>query len=325
MKRWRLDAIGPVRRAAALGLILCALALPATAGPQSVAPRTEAPGDGWLGFGRLLSDDVLAGPHDRWRTGAYQLSAVFGPRWDGRLPASPGTVIELRLRAEALAPARLAFPAPGDRRYAGVLSLGLHTPWAIGRSEAEAGLDLVAVGPQTGIDSLQDAIHCGFGKPLLGADVLAAQLGNRLIPSLSAEIARPLALGRNARLRPYLEARAGDETLLRAGVDLDLGRLEPGALWSRDTGTGWRYLTVKGPPAPGISLTLGADVAHVWDSAFLPPDGPAARDTRVRLRAGVSTRSRHLGVFYGLTWLGPEFEGQPEGQLTGALRLTLEF
>jgi hypothetical protein len=43
------------------------------------------------------------------------------------------------------------------------------------------------------------------------------------------------------------------------------------------------------------------------------------------LRAGVAWRGPRFGVFYGVTWLSPEFVGQPDAQLLGSLRFRMNF
>ncbi|MEI4473626.1 lipid A-modifier LpxR family protein [Frigidibacter sp. MR17.24] len=299
-----------------------------SAGGTGVSPAAAA--RGWIGIGRLMTNDDMAGRHDRWHTGAYQVSVLRGPkrqgRWLGQLPRRPGEILEFRLRAEALAPANLSHPAPGDRPYAGILSFGLHSHWARGASDWVAGLDLVAVGPQTGIARLHRDLHAAIGAQPFGDVLPRAQLGDRLLPTVTVETGRDLALAGWARLHPFLEARAGDETLLRAGADLSLGRIETGAIWSRDTGTGLRYVSAAGRARPGLQLQLGVDLAQVLDSAYLPGSGPArAADTRLRLRAGLASRAEGFGVFYGLGWLSRDVVGQPSGQLVGALRIRFDF
>nr|WP_256474272.1 lipid A-modifier LpxR family protein [Lutimaribacter sp. EGI FJ00013] len=58
----------------------------------------------------------------------------------------------------------------------------------------------------------------------------------------------------------------------------------------------------------------------------MPADrGYDLTDMRTRLRLGVHHDGRLGSLFYGLTWLGKEFEAQPDGQLTGSLRLRVRF
>jgi hypothetical protein len=127
------------------------------------------------------------------------------------------------------------------------------------------------------------------------------------------------------RLRPFLEGRAGVETLVRAGVDLTIGDVGRGGLMTRDPVTGQRYRTIAGDFS-GFAFVMGGDVASVADSIYLPSSsGVEARDLRSRLRAGVHWQGSQMAVFYGVTWMGKEFRGQEEGQLLGSIRLDLNF
>lgn len=294
---------------ALLGLLALAPAAPAEPRP--------------LGFGHFLNNDVLGDGKDRWQTGSYTMSWLRGPQWQGQLPAQPFEILEYRLSGAVIAPSRLK-SLRGDRRYVGKAAFSIHTPFALGAgTEADLGFGLVWTGPANGISDLQRALHDLLDEPPPRA--AQTQLPNHIYPMVSAEIARPMALGR-AELRPFLEARAGDEKLLRVGADLAFGQRERGALWRRDEITGHRYVGIGGTDAGGTAFVVGADVAHVFDSAYLPGGWEVQPEqTRSRLRAGVSTRLGRVGLFYGLTWLSREFVGQPEGQLVGSVRLRLRF
>ncbi|AMY68175.1 lipid A-modifier LpxR family protein [Frigidibacter mobilis] len=278
-----------------------------------------------LGIGRMFTNDYMGDGKDRWRTGSYQISVLRGPIWEGSLPARPGSLLEYRLRSEIIAPSELSTPPAGDRRYAGVVSFGLHSHFALGAAEASAGLDLVALGPQTGVGEVHDWLHEQVSAP--SVRVVEDEIGNRLVPTLSGELGRSFALGSHAELRPFAEARLGDETLVRIGADLSFGRIEHGALWSRDTVSGHRYVTISGTSEPGASFVLGGDAAYVADSVYLNggSNDPEPEDSRLRLRAGMQIRSERMGLFYGATWLSEEFEGQPEGQVLGSLRFRMNF
>ena len=43
------------------------------------------------------------------------------------------------------------------------------------------------------------------------------------------------------------------------------------------------------------------------------------------LRTGIYVEEGQKSLFYGLTWLGREFQGQPSGQLLGSVALRLKF
>ncbi len=276
-----------------------------------------------LGWGRMFDNDVLGDLHDRWQSGSYTVSVVRGPDWTGALPTTPGAVLEYRFSASTVTPADLADPAADDRRYAGPLSAGLHTHFDWRGIETSLGADLVAVGPQTGVGQFQSWLHgvLGMNKP-----DLTNQLGDAVYPTVQAEMGRSYAVSDAVTVRPFVAAAAGVETLVRAGGDLVIGSFGNGALMLRDDTTGQRYRAVPGERTPALSFTLGGDVAHVFGSALLPDGGTAVtRDTRGRLRAGVAWQGEKSSAFYGLTYLTPEFESQPEGQLVGSVNFHFRF
>jgi Uncharacterized protein conserved in bacteria (DUF2219) len=276
-----------------------------------------------LGFGRLFTNDALGDGHDRWRTGGTVVSVLRGAAWTGSLPSAPGEVLEFRLRADIIAPASIVTAAPGDRRYAGTIALGLHTHFALGQAEASVGADVIALGPQTGLGRFQMRAHdlLGLERP----EVLGDQIGNQVLPSLTLEVGQTFQFGPRVAVRPFVEAQAGLETLLRAGGDVVIGGAWQGGLMLRDVGTGQRYVGIDGGGG-GLSFTLGGDVARMFGSAYLPAGGVAVlSDHRERLRAGVAWQGDRLDAFYGLTYLSPEFEGQDEGQVLGSLRVDFKF
>ena len=276
-----------------------------------------------LGWGRLFSNDALGDGQDRWRTGGTVFSGVRGPSWDGALPAAPGEILEFRLRGDIFAPANLVTAAPGDRRYAGTLSLGLHTHFSMGQAEAAVGADIVVIGRQTGLGRFQARAHDLLGMDAPG--VLDDQIGNQVRPTLVFEVGQAFRLSPRVTVRPFVEAQVGAETLLRAGGDVVIGGAWSGALMLRDNGTGQRYAGISWENK-GLSFTLGGDVARMYGSAYLPEGGAAElSDIRSRLRAGVEWQGERLDAFYGLTYLSPEFEGQDEGQVLGSVRVDFSF
>jgi hypothetical protein len=278
-----------------------------------------------LGFGYLLTNDFIGDGQDRWRTGSVASSRVWGRGWDGALPTGFGQLIELRLGAEIIAPDNLETPAPSDRPYAGAVSVGVHSHFQAQGLDMSVGGDLVVVGPSTGLDSFHGALHDAFGGPKVSDATRSAQIDNGIYPTLVVEAGRSYDFGSHT-LRPFVEGRAGAETLVRAGFDMHWGGLDSAALMVRDPVSGQQYRAIDGGAA-GLGFVLGADVAHVADSVFLPRDrGYALRDARLRARAGVEWRGENGGgVFYGLSYLGQEFEGQGEGQFIGSFHAQFRF
>ena len=246
-----------------------------------------------------------------------------GPSWNGTLPGQFGSLLEYRFRGAILTPDEIDKPAATDRRYAGTLSLGVHTYMDVRGIEASLGADLVAVGPQTGLGRFQNWVHAAVGGELPD---LSNQLRNAFYPTVNAELGRNFALSGQVNLRPFVAAQAGVETYVRAGGDIMIGSFGKGGLMLRDDTTGQRYRAIEGDTVPAMSFTLGGDVAHVFSSDYLPSGGAAvASDTRTRLRAGVAWQGQASSVFYGLTYMGPEFNTQPQGQVVGSLNINLRF
>ncbi|MDZ7905888.1 MAG: DUF2219 family protein [Cypionkella sp.] len=248
---------------------------------------------------------------DRWHSSSYTISRLRGPEWTGSLPDRFGKVVEFRLRAENITPESLEAPAAKDRRYAGVLAMGYHNHSASSRrEELSLGADVVMIGPQNTLSRFQDYVHDAIGLPD-GAASYDAQLPNAVHFQGTGEVGRPIALGSVVTLRPFVEGLVGFETLARAGADVTLGNLAKDGLMLRDVNTGQRYSAVQGPRGKGLSLTFGGDVAAVMSSQLLPKGGGVtARDSRSRLRAGLNWQGEKSFVFFGATYLSPEFEQQ---------------
>lgn len=279
-----------------------------------------------LGFGRLLTNDFLGDGEDRWRTSSYAVSWVRGPEWQGRRPTDPLDLIEHRFRLEIVAPSALNGPGSDDRAYAGILTYGMHTHYEASGAEVSAGVDLNIVGPQTGIDGLQDWFHDLIGEPLLGQDVRDAQVANAFFVSPVIEMAYPVRVSDTLTLRPFVEARAGLEEIVRVGADVMIGALGQDAMQVRDSVTGHLIRPVTQDQF-GWGFVLGADAAMVGDSALFPDSfGTVAEDVTYRARAGAHWQAGEtVTFFYGLTYLSEEYVGQTEGQVLGSVKLNFNF
>jgi Outer membrane protein LpxR len=288
----------------------------------AIAPA-EASDRQKLGYSLAISNDSIGETRDRWQSSSVQFGSLWGPEWQGQAPPTVGTLLEFRFRTDLLTPEDLRFPAPTDRRHAGILAFGVHNHTQRGAVEFRLGADLVMTGPQTGLLKLQQELHEILGFPV--PDLENFQIGNRITGALSAEIGRSFDLG-NWRVRPFAEAEVGPEDLVRAGIDLTWGALGRDDLLLRANATGHRTPAIRGGQGEGWSFVLGADVAYVDDSIYLPASlGYVVTNPRTRLRAGVYHSAQRFDAFYGLTWLGREFEAQREGQFVGTLQVGLRF
>jgi hypothetical protein len=279
------------------------------------------------GFGLMVTNDVLGDTHDRWRTGSFESSWIFAPDWNGQAPERFGELLELRINGEIVGPENLATPGPLDRRYGQVLSIGLHTHFQPNQIDYAMGLDVVVTGSQVGLDDVQTILHDVTGGRDPSPAVLAAQISNGVHANGVFEAGRRYPLGGNATLRPFVEVRAGTETLARAGADLTFGQFGSTGLLVRNPVSGLRLSAVEDSAYRGASFIVGADVAYVEDSIFIASNGPVRlEDTRSRARAGVHWRTQAgSSVFYGVSWLDKEFNTQRESQIVGSLQLRLKF
>ncbi len=279
-----------------------------------------------LGYGRLFTNDFFGDNDDRWRSGSYAFSIVRGTEWEGRAPTAPGAILEYRLRTEVIAPEALNGRGSSDRPYVGAVSFGLHTHFARGGTNISTGVDLVAVGPQTGIIDVQDWFHDLVSAPNVSSAVRSNQVSNAVYPTALAEISYPVSIGENATLRPFVEAQYGVEDYVRVGADIVIGQMLQNDLWLRDSPSGQLYTGVESGE-PGTGFTFGADYAYVDDSEYFPASfGTVLEDERFRARAGVHWRfGDGISYFYGVTYLSEEFVGQSEGQVVGSLKLNFNF
>ena len=319
---------GYVFAAALASLTAASVAGSAWAQDATTAQIASTTGDAarqTIGWGRFFNNDYIGDRKDRWHSSSYTISRLRGPEWTGSLPNTIGQVLEFRFRAENITPEELSAPAAQDRRYAGVMSFGYHSHSKWRGEELSMGADVVLIGPQTGLSGFQDRVHDFLGLPD-GAPSYDAQFGNDVHLSGTAELGRQIALAPSLTLRPFVEGQVGFETLARAGVDVTLGNLAKDGLMLRDVNTGQRYSAVQGPLGTGLSLTFGGDMARVASSVLLPDGGAVtASPTRTRLRAGLNWQGEKSFVFFGATYLSPEFEEQSEGQTIGSLSLLVRF
>ncbi|SFL30255.1 lipid A-modifier LpxR family protein [Shimia haliotis] len=319
--------MGRMTSAVRAALLICGAlattAIPAFASEDAMADVQDTRVQ--LGFGNLLVNDVIGDGYDRWRSGSYTTSRIWGRGWSGEAPSEFGDIIEFRFGGEVMSAESLVAPAAGDRAWAGSLFWGLHTHFKRGKSDFVVGADLVAVGPMTHLDDFQSALHDIIGIDGPSDAVRANQIGDQWIPRFVGEVGRDLDLGGRGKLRPFVEVRAGDETLARAGFDVTFGKFGEGELLVRDWVTGHRYRAVRNHQK-GVSFVAGADVAKVFDSVYLPESrGYTLTDTRSRVRAGLHVRGKAYHVFYGVSWLSKEFEAQREDQVVGAVKLDFNF
>ena len=280
--------------------------------------------DRLVGISRLFNNDFIGDGNDRWRTGSYEVSLTFGDQVVDGLPSTPFELMQYRLRAEVLSPEDLsvatAFP---DRPYAGVIGLGAFTHFERGAFNVSYGAELVFVGPSTGLGRFQTWAHERLGVQT--PNMLAEQLPDKLYPTVQGEISRDVRLG-DTLVRPFAEAQVGVETFARFGFDAVFGRNVSRNFFVREPITGHLVTNVRHSDDRSFAFVVGGDLAYVGDSKLLPESrGYQVRNVRPRARAGFVYEGENAGLFYGLTYLGKEFERQREGQITGSLNVKFNF
>jgi hypothetical protein len=268
-----------------------------------------------------FTNDIVDGGHDRWQTGSYQRSFFYGDL-DGSLESA----LEYRLRGQLVSP-WYNTAAFDDRHYGAALGAGVFHHSGFGNLDTRIGGELLMIGDQTGLDTLQYTFHdlLGFDKAYDVRTRNDPHIADDFSAKLEGEVALNFDLGKNTLLRPYATAEVGAETSVRAGADVVFGPMTRGdsKFWTRDVVTG-QPLTINS--SPGLSFVAGFDVGHVESSYFFPDTSEAAiKHDRFRGRIGVQTTIGALNVFYGHTWLSEEFVGQPEIQSLGSVSISLAF
>jgi len=294
---------------------VCGLSL--TIGAVQAAPRIL------LGESVTHTNDIIGDGKDRWRTATVDISYFYGPAAQS-FPTQFGQFLELRARMEMINPELVAVPfPPNDRPYAGVLSFGIASHIHQQNTEQSLGFDLVMIGPSTGVSDIQNWIHT-YQNPI-NPQIIQDQLPDAIYPTLSYEYAKVYTAG-IAALRPFADLQIGVETFARAGFDLTIARAPAQGFRARNSLTGQRVPALNPTGNRQLSLGVGADIAYVFSSAYLPASsGVTHSPIRTRLRAGAFYQSQKFDLFYGATWLSPEFTTQREGQIIGAFSLGVRF
>ena len=270
------------------------------------------------------TNDIIGDGKDRWRTATVDISYLYGPPNMVDLPPHFGQFIEWRARLEMINPERVALPyPPNDRPYVGVLSFGMASHKRQRNSEQSLGFDLEFIGPSTGVSDLQNWVHTNQNP--INPQVILDQLPDAIYPTLSYEFAKHFSNG-FAALRPFADVQIGAETFARAGFDLTLARAPEQGFRVRNRLTGHRVPALNPSGGRQLSFGLGADIAYVLSSAYLPAShGVTLNPVRTRLRVGVSYQSQKMDLFYGVSWHSPEFSAQYEGQIIGTVSLGVRF
>ena len=297
-----------------VALSVCMSAVTAAyAEAQDVTDRYQ-----YIGSARLFSNDAFGDGRDRWRTGSYRASFGFVPPTSSRI-AKFFRMIEFRGGAEVVTPEKLSTSIDSDRRYAGILNLGVRGHAVMAQDTyVTSGLDVYVVGPQTNLYRIQEAIHRALGMPY-SERAAELQIEDKVYLAVNNEFARTYDLGR-ASARPFIETHIGMETYVRGGLDLTIGDWPADRLVTRDITTGHLLPFVQN--AQRVTVTMGVDWAHVVESRLL---GDIVRQDRFRARFGINAHEKESRLFFGMAYLGPEAIDQGNGQLVGSVSFNFSF
>ena len=71
----------------------------------------------YIGYGNLITNDLLGDGRNRWRTGSVSSSRIWGADWKGELPEEFNELVEIRIFGEIIAPSDLIGNKGIDRPY----------------------------------------------------------------------------------------------------------------------------------------------------------------------------------------------------------------
>ena len=74
----------------------------------------------FIGYRRLTTNDVLGDGKDRWRTGSFSSSRIWGQKWKGELPQEFAELVEARFLGEIIAPSDLSGKSGIDDLLSGI-------------------------------------------------------------------------------------------------------------------------------------------------------------------------------------------------------------
>ncbi|SOH93054.1 hypothetical protein SAMN06273572_101908 [Monaibacterium marinum] len=286
---------------------------------------------GQIGSIGNFTNDAIGDGNDRWQSASYQRSWFY----NGNVFA-PDDAVEFRLRGQIVSPwtgqsdyVDPANPGAGavsrNRSYGSALGFAAYAHTRTGAFETRIGAELLVIGGQTGLHSLQHQAHdlLGLDSSYDGRNRNDPRISNSIGGTVEVEFAANYSIQNEFRVRPYALAQAGSETTVRFGSDFIFGPLAVSDehRWTRDAVTGMP-LTAGMHDIEGFSFIAGADIGHAESSYLFPNNSQVdIEETRVRARLGVQAKIGMFSVMFGQTWMSEEFDGQDEAQRIGSLSI----
>lgn len=297
-------------------------------------------------------NDFLGDGKDRWKSGGLTQSYTFPERIFDTDPWTPwfenrASGIEGQVRGLVITPDNTSVEGhtEGDRPYAQYLGLGVHLrsdkrprPAALGTSlgvEDRVGVEVGWVGEPLFLFDMQDRLHESLGMDETNVSDENSVSNGWLV---NLEGRRTWRFHRDmgaadVQVAPYADAALGlRENSLRVGGDILVGNALAGRTWNEEPATGAMMPGAR-PPREGWDWAayLGGDVGAIGSDALLGggpfSSGPSIDEKTFvpRARSGIAVGYGPVTVHYGVAYIGPEFEGQDQGQLIGAISVKLPF
>ena len=115
----------------------------------------------YIGYGNLITNDLLGDGRDRWRTGSVSSSHIWGVDWKGELPEELSKLVEIRMFGEVIAPSDLSGNNGIDRPFVSHLALGMHSHFQHNGLEYSTGIEASFLGKQTGLSDFGEKSRKG--------------------------------------------------------------------------------------------------------------------------------------------------------------------
>jgi hypothetical protein len=290
-------------------------------------------------------NDRFGDGQDRWKTGGITQSYVFPEHIfsDGNWFEGRASALELNVRALVITPDDTSFTGvdSNDRPYAQYAAAGVYlrsitrpealTPTLALQTEDRVGVEVGWQGDPLPLFDVQDAIHGASGTNG-NAGNLSNIIDSELLVNLEGRHTWRLhrsGVTHDMEFAPFVQTSLGmRENSFRAGGDFFFGSELEGRTWGSDLSTG-AVMAGASMPRQGFNWTVffGGDVGYIASDAFLDGgfagDGPSVprQEFVGRIRSGLLVEYDNVALGFSLNWLSPEFKGQSDGQIIGAMQL----
>lgn len=296
----------------------------------------------------VIWNDTLGDGKDRYKSGGFTQSLILPESFfsSSRWIKGHASALELQGRVFVATPDNTSAVTPGDRPYAQYAGVGIYLrtssrPKTLADRlnliiETRAGFEIGYQGDPLPLFELQELVHTAGTRMGSLARTPTNTLPSEWLANIEARRTWRMHLegGRtDLQFAPYVELSLGmRQNSARFGGDIILGSSLEARTWNLEPTTG--VLTPGGSRRRDGAhwvAWIGGDLGYIASDALLDGGfgggGPKVgrKPVTARLRAGMMIEWGSVALGYSLTWLSPEFKGQPSGQLIGAVQLKFEF